>query len=243
MTHSVRIRMRRWHRSAGALAAIGVLLLVVTGMLLNHAPSLGLDQRPVRADWVLDRYGIQIAAPMGYFVAPFWISVSGGQLYVDANAAGTLDQLRGAATLEGMIFAGGGDALVVLDGEGHRIDQLDRASLPGAIDAITARTDRVLVETGGQWYASDSSLLAWTPSAAPDAVTGARPLPVSLARAVVADARSRQLNWERVLLDLHSGRLMGAWGPWVIDVFALLFALLAISGFWLWLRSRYRPRA
>lgn len=244
MTHSVRVRMRRWHRSAGALAAIGVLLLVVTGMLLNHAPSLGLDQRPVQVGWILDRYGIQIEAPLqGYFAEPFWISLCEGQLYVDARPVAMLEQLRGIAILDGMIFAGGADALVVLDGQGHKIDQLDRASLPGAINVISVHDGHLMIEVDGQWYASDSSLLRWTESTALPQRTSIRQLPEEISTAVARDARGRQLNWERVLLDLHSGRLLGALGPWIVDLFASLMALLAITGFWLWLRSRHRPHA
>lgn len=242
MTHSLRVRMRRWHRSAGALAAIGVLLLVVTGMLLNHAPSLGLDRSPVRSEWVLSRYGIEVEAPTsGYFVEPLWLSVCGGRLYVDTEAVSELDRITGAVRFDGMLFVGGGDGLLVLDGQGVLIDRLDRASLPGAVSALAVQGARLLLEAGGRWYASDSNLLRWTPSAAPAMTPQLRQLPEQIATVVGTDARGRQLDWERVLLDVHSGRLFGGWGPWLVDLFALTMALLAISGFWLWLRSRHRP--
>ena len=44
------------------------------------------------------------------------------------------------------------------------------------------------------------------------------------------------------MLDLHSGRLFGSWGPLVMDVAAVLLVFLAISGFWLWAKQIFRKR-
>ena len=44
------------------------------------------------------------------------------------------------------------------------------------------------------------------------------------------------LTFERVLLDLHSGRIFGRAGPLVMDAAAVLFIALALTGFWMWLR-------
>ena len=43
---------------------------------------------------------------------------------------------------------------------------------------------------------------------------------------------------ERLLLDLHSGRFFGRFGPWVMDAAAVLIVLLGVSGTWIWLRRR-----
>jgi len=40
---------------------------------------------------------------------------------------------------------------------------------------------------------------------------------------------------DRVLLDIHTGRFMGAIGPYVMDGIALLFLVLVFSGFYMWL--------
>lgn len=51
---------------------------------------------------------------------------------------------------------------------------------------------------------------------------------------------------ERVILDLHSGRLLGNYGVYFSDIVALLMVFLAGSGLWLWsmrlLRERERRR-
>jgi uncharacterized iron-regulated membrane protein len=54
--------------------------------------------------------------------------------------------------------------------------------------------------------------------------------------------RGTGLSLERVLLDLHSGRILGEAGVWLVDAAALLFLLLAGSGVWLWGRRRASAR-
>jgi uncharacterized iron-regulated membrane protein len=63
--------------------------------------------------------------------------------------------------------------------------------------------------------------------------------PAPQLRAALAQAwRGTGLSLERVLLDIHSGRILGAWGIWLVDAAAVLFLVLAASGVWLWSRRR-----
>ncbi|MFT5351416.1 MAG: hypothetical protein ACI9MF_002239 [Gammaproteobacteria bacterium] len=50
--------------------------------------------------------------------------------------------------------------------------------------------------------------------------------------------RGKGLSLERILLDLHSGRLLGNAGVFIVDLAALFFVFLALSGSWMWLRKR-----
>jgi len=50
--------------------------------------------------------------------------------------------------------------------------------------------------------------------------------------------RGEVLPVERVLLDLHSGRFFGRFGPWIFDTIAVLLILLALSGTWIWLKRK-----
>lgn len=56
-------RWYRWHRRIGIISALFVLLLSVTGIILNHTVSLGLHQSHVKAAWVHELYGLP--APTG----------------------------------------------------------------------------------------------------------------------------------------------------------------------------------
>jgi len=48
--------------------------------------------------------------------------------------------------------------------------------------------------------------------------------------------RGQGLTVERVLLDLHSGRILAAAGVWLMDVVAVCMIVLALSGLILSLR-------
>ena len=54
--------------------------------------------------------------------------------------------------------------------------------------------------------------------------------------------RGTGLTLERVLLDIHAGRIPGATGVFLVDAAALLFLVLAISGLWLWARHLVNAR-
>mgnify|MGYP001968757247 FL=1 len=61
--------------------------------------------------------------------------------------------------------------------------------------------------------------------------------PVEINSAVQAYVRSHEITLERMLLDLHSGRLLGNVGQNIMSFAAVLFILLAISGTIIWLRK------
>ena len=60
--HGLRLRsLFLWHRYMGLAAALFVVLLASTGLLLNHTERLGLAQRYISAGPLLDWYGIEAA--------------------------------------------------------------------------------------------------------------------------------------------------------------------------------------
>ena len=61
------------------------------------------------------------------------------------------------------------------------------------------------------------------------------PLPGELRDILLKKYRGQGLTLERVLLDLHSGRLFGTFGVYIVDAAALLFLILAFTGVWMWM--------
>ncbi|MBL1432554.1 MAG: hypothetical protein COB94_003805 [Gammaproteobacteria bacterium] len=47
---------------------------------------------------------------------------------------------------------------------------------------------------------------------------------------------SNEISWERMLLDLHSGRVFGRYGIYVMDFAAIGLLVLSCTGLWIWLR-------
>jgi len=95
-------------------------------------------------------------------------------------------------------------------------------------------------------YVAEPELLGWRDAPRDLAVRWAacaRAAPAELEAAARAAYAATMLPWERVLLDLHSGRIFGRFGPWVMDLAALLLVFLAATGPWLWWRQRRKRRA
>ena len=46
------------------------------------------------------------------------------------------------------------------------------------------------------------------------------------------------ISIERLLQDLHSGRLFGIFGVILMDLASVALVLLALTGCWVWLRKR-----
>lgn len=237
-----------WHRYLGLTAALFVAWMALSGLLLNHTDDLHLDARHISSNALLDWYGIHAPAGIRVFhTKTLTLAGMGGNLYVNqrlqADVSGTL---VGAVDFADMVVVALTDRLLLLTPAGALIERLDDASgLPAGITAVGVTAGRMLeLHTAHGDYRTDTDLLQWTPYVS-HGVRWATPAAPSAAERAALDRawRGNGLTVERVLLDLHSGRILGRDGPFLMDGAAILFLLLACSGIWLWSRRRASARA
>lgn len=240
-----------WHRRLGAVAALLVLLAAVTGLLLNHSDRLHLDRRHLQAAWLLDWYGIgPVRVPPGWQAGGHWYTVVDGTLYRDDRAlARARGNLRGALHLPepGLDLLAFDHALLLLEPTGEIAEWIEPLPGPGGPVRGLARLEdgRPLLLTDAGAWAADAELLQWHPreiQEPPSAALSPSPLPAPLRARLARRIRGQALTLERVLLDLHSGRLFGAQGPWLMDGAAVLLVLLSLSGGLLWVRQAWLRR-
>lgn len=254
MTHPSRHRRRSklrswyvWHRWLGVSAALLVVVLAVTGIALNHTDALQLDRRVVSMPALLTLYGIDtpdhvITYPAG---PGHTVSQVEERLYFDARPLeGTFGPLRGVAAVGPVLAAAAGGEIVLLTREGVLVERLGAVvPPPHTVERIGVDPQgRVVIAAQGRHWQADAQLLQWRPVAEPPAVRWAAPVatPQPLRETIIAEFRGSGLSLERVLLDLHSGRILGTWGIYLMDAAALALLLLAGSGTWLWARHRRR---
>lgn len=248
---ALRFRFRRavsvWHRRLGLAAAPFVALLVVSGILLNHTEALGLDRRFAAHPWLLSWYGVEADAPeRGFPAGESWVAWADGRIYLDGAPAGeSAAPLAGAAAADGLpaIVAATADAVWLFAVDGSLIEKAAPVGVPLPIEALAAGPgDALFLRAGGGVWAGDPDLVEWRRSAAAAAPAWAQaaPLPPGTAARIAESRRGAGLPWERVLLDLHSGRLFGALGPLAMDAAAVLLVLLAASGIYNWTRTGRR---
>lgn len=235
-------KLARWHRVLGLTSAVFVLWLAASGLVLNHAEGLRLDQRHVHNAWLLKHYGIPYALPKVSFALPgHWLSQEGNALYLDANrelvVAGTL---VGAVSYGHMLVAATNERVYLFDASGSLLDNLGpEHGLPAAIQALGVSGDwLVLRHAKGLVRLNPDSLHMDSHPVRDVTWAKAGELPPALRTKVQEEERSQQISFDRVLRDLHSGRILGPFGSRLVDAAALLFMALAISGLWVWWRAK-----
>lgn len=230
-----------WHRYVGLLAALFVILLSVTGIALNHTGELRLDHRFVQSTLLLDWYGIEAPTSATHYTAGGKsISLLDTQLFIDAQKLeGEITSLTGSLLQNDMLIIGQQDGLLLFTAEGQLIEHLGHnEGVPQDIERLGTMPDgEVIVATSTGLYSTDADFLKWTAwPGDPGTVAWSKPSLSGDAELAALQNRFRGqiLPWERVMLDVHSGRFFGDWGPWLMDAAAMLMLFLAGSGVFIW---------
>lgn len=235
----------RWHRRTGVAIFVFLLLLSVTGVVLNHSTDLGLNEKFVDAPWLVRVYGDSSADQPAYRLGAKWISrAPDGHLYLDATeAAPCLGDFAGAIERQSLIVAACTEELILLTPDGQLIESVSATSgLPVPLTGIGESDDGVMLHSSQKWWLADLDQLEFqqaregvliqqlAPGVLPAAITDAIPAP------------QQWLSWERLLLDLHSGRILGLAGVLLVDLVGILLICIACSGLVMWWLRRRRRR-
>jgi len=244
--------VRRLHRSVGAATAVFIIFMVLSGLAINHSNGLGLDQHHVSQPQLLDWYGLAEPEHIKSFaLGGDWLSFAGSQLYLNGKPVSTIVNGVGAVSSGAMLIAAGSEELLLLDHDGNLIERIAWGTPDaGRIEAIGLLTgDTVVVRSTGQLWLADTDLLNWqhaqNPGINPDTDiiwSTSTPAPEALHQTFTRHYRGHGLSLERVLLDVHSGRIFGSVGIFIYDLLALAVGFLAISGLVFWFRGRRKNR-
>jgi hypothetical protein len=233
------------HRHGGMIAALLVIVICITGIMLNHTDALKLDQRSVNAHWLLNWYGIEAPETKSFAVGENFIIHSGNALlFNETQLQGRYADVVGAVSINNTLVVAVDNALLLLTSDGKLIEQLQAFhGIPADIKQIGTSANKLWLQTAtGQWQA-DSAALNWVQAAnSNENIVWATPvtLPVALEESIMATQIGAGLSLERIILDLHSGQIIGRAGPLLGDAVGALFILLALSGIWMWFKTRRR---
>lgn len=228
-----------WHRRVGLLALVLVVVLAVTGIMLNHTGQIGLDERYVQSSVVLDWYGLEPEGePQTYKAKGHSISQWQQSIYFDGHLLSSSEQkLRGVVIVEPLIVVAFESELLLLTEQGELVERL--ATRFDQISRIGRHQGQAVLATEAGYYRADENILDWT-EISTEGVSWSEP--VSLAEtereALRRAYRGEGLSMERVILDLHSGRVFGAYGIYVMDAAAVALLWLAFSGLWVWWKRK-----
>jgi hypothetical protein len=234
--------MRSLHRSVASVVFVFVIILSVTGILLNHTSELKLDQRYLRMPWLLEHYEINQVKPDAVFLLDGKVfSQFGDQLFVDAVPVSHIYRpLLGGVVIDEIYILATDDALILLNPDGEFVERMGAESgVPPMIQNIGLfHGDPVLQTRDGMWL-SDFLLDSWElVSLEGVGWSVPEPMPDSVEKDLVTYFHGYGVTFEQVVLDIHNGRIIKKFGVWVLDAVGVLMILLSLSGLWLWFCKR-----
>lgn len=236
----VRFFLLRWHRRVGVVAALAVLVMVLTGIMINHSHDAGFDKSPLRSPVLLGLYGVSTEGPAVRYAAGRMSLFSWhGNLYADTREVGRCQRLLAVIASDQGFFAVCNDVLHLLSGSGELVDRLDktRGFPDGVTGAGLVAGQPALRGNSGVWVIDPLTLdLTLQDESVPLVSAPEGVHDPEWARSIARQMVPSDITVERFLLDVHSGRFLGSFGPWILDAVGVLFFMLGASGFWLAIR-------
>jgi len=240
-----------WHRRLGLFALALVFILSITGIMLNHTESLNLDETAVESDMVLNWYGINPSGtPVNFSSGNIWVSQWNQQIFFNGETLFTHNKpLLGMALLNDMVAIALGNDILLIDSEGEVIELMQSASHSPVVKMGLLENQIFLLDQKGNFYLSDNQLTRWYKQTDefPQDYTALLSVKTELSAQQILKLkktyRGQGLTLERVILDLHSGRIFNdTWGIYIMDLSAVAMMLLGISGIWVWWSRKLKLR-
>jgi len=233
---------RKWHRYAGAITAFFLVFLTTTGILLNHTSALQLQNIVIKNPGLLDWYGIKPPTITSLNIEQQWISSDGESLYFNTTPISTCHTLITSIVHQDLIVSACDDKLIFTTASGELVEEIDSSSgLPSPIAALFSNESKLYLTSSVSVYQMNVDELTFIEQSseltAPTVLF--KETPPAIHEAIIKQSSAYGINLERVLLDIHSGRIAGTLGILLIDATGLLLLFLAASGLTLWLKKSH----
>lgn len=240
---------RKWHRRMGFVAAIFVVNLSITGIILNHYESFSLHKSYIESEWLLDAYNIKPPRQANcfsnngqsvcqldnliYLNQQFWKETQHKLLGMHqlSNEIAVVTEARVFLLTEQLALI---DELNI--SEELRANVLDHFSINNQLIINTEVGDYILDSEMGEWEDFNAATSSYTQRS-----PAGYNLSESELSTLQSDYRKRQISVLTFVQDLHSGRVFAKVGVILNDLAALLLILLVISGFITWQRRKSKP--
>lgn len=235
--------VRKTHRVLGVSSLLFVLLISLSGLILNHADALGISRHAAPMS-IIRLYGMELPPVESAFVAAgVLFATSSETLYANGEElAKQADALIGAVAIDGGMVVATRNEFLVTNRDAALIERFTPDAL-ASMSKLGTHGGRIIVTTPDGLAEFDPQQMRLLPSESSTIDRIAWSLPASpseeQAEAIGAAALGQAISWERVLLDLHSGRILPGVGRFLADLTALCLLYMCGTGLVLWTR-RFR---
>jgi len=217
-------------------------LIALTGLLLNHSDDLGLPQGYLSNELAKHLYGIEAPPVEAAFNAgdAFIASAANSVYFNETPIAADAGMVRGVVSSNNIVVIATDQEFVLTTVAGSLIERMAiaMAQPPERIGTIDSR---IIVESGNAHFELDPGQMMLSPlKSVAENVTWSETMPLNneQQQRLGAAATGQVITWERVLVDLHSGRILPYAGRYLFDLTALCLLYLCMSGVFLWFRRR-----
>lgn len=228
-----------WHRRAGLAAGLLVVVLALSGVALNHTTALGLDRRQIATPWLMRWLGLPPdEAGQVYAAGAHRVMGRDNRIFLDgAMLPHAADGVAGAVAVDRTLIVAGPAELLLLTDDGALIERITALPAPILKIGLTPAGRVALGAAGDRVFTSDTDMLEWRQTGEKEIMWSLPGSPPAGISGQYSDS-PHGLSLERVVLEVHSGRIMGKYGPWLMDGAAILLVMLAATGVLGWFRTR-----
>ena len=234
-----------WHRYAGLCAALFVIFITISGMLLNHTDALSLKQQHIKSDFLLNQYNVQSPSVMVQFKhKQTTITQADSFLFIGQREPVSADGLLvGTGIMDDMLVLALTNSVLLVDSSNQVIETLSGLDgLPSNISNLGQNKNQqtVLLANHQQYQLNDDLSIVKTPRDYGIQWSKGRPLSIEQRAVITERYRANIISVETFILDVHSGRFFGAYGALFFDLIGILLLFLAITGIIIWLKQRQK---
>jgi hypothetical protein len=233
------------HHRMGIVSALFIILLSLTGLVLHHGSFLGLDNRFIQSSSLLNWYNIEVpGVTLSFSVENKRASLIEQAIYFNRERLpGSYNNLTGITASDFGFVIATSNSLLLLTEEGELIEELTSVNgVPAGITAIGAGVGGFInLNSAAGLVQANLESLQWEAIENADLVvnwSADSQVPVELNTVIQKHYAGSLLSTERLILDIHSGRIFGSVGALVVDIMAILFILMAMTGVWIWVKRR-----
>jgi hypothetical protein len=234
------------HRYAGLTIAFFAVLLSITGILLNHTEEFGLSRKTVSVSWLMRMYGIKApeirqAYSLDSVNKKRWVVEYGKTIILENQKLDCKVPITGVAQTNELLIVSNLTQLCLFTLKGELIDLLVTSKGSQIKRLGMAKDGKISLDTSTGLFGLNSDFTGFVSQQQASADIEwiqASQAPVSVTSALKRQYKGEGLPLERIILDLHSGRIAGLAGVYFMDFIALLLIFLGISGFIMWAKRR-----
>jgi len=235
--------MHKIHRYIGFIFSPIIILVSITGILLNHTSELALDKKAMPQSVAQFFYGVK-----NYQVTLFdraGVKVyrdQAGRIVSNGISVGVCDAaLLGVDQLSDQLVVSCANKLLFLTMTGELLEEAGASlGIPLPFTGAQVQGDLLMLAHDQRVWALNPETLRV------EQVDGA-----VLRKLFDAGELNRQillpnnravqpvdLSVERLILDLHAGRMLGRLGVWLLDITAIALLIMVISGICTWRKRK-----